>query len=122
MTGGFWLAIAGAAVLVGAIVEMVRRRYIRGKFAITWLAVAGGAILLAVAPGLLDLLATATGVEIPLNLLFFIGFVGLSLILIQLTAEHSRLERQVSTLAEQIALLRADLSETDAKRRAMDGS
>jgi hypothetical protein len=108
VTGGFWLAAAGAAVLVGAIVEMVRRRYIRGKFAITWLVVAGLTVLVAVAPGLLDLLAAATGVTIPLNLLFFVGFVGLSLIVIQLTAEHSRLERRVSTLAEQVALLRAD--------------
>ena len=69
MTGGFWLAAAGAAVLVLAIVEMVRRRYIRGKFALTWLAVAGMTILLGIAPGLLDALASATGVAIPLNLL-----------------------------------------------------
>ncbi|MBC9822506.1 DUF2304 domain-containing protein [Terrabacter sp. MAHUQ-38] len=107
MTGGFWLAVAGAIVLVGAIVEMVRRRYIRGKFALTWLLVASLTSVLAVAPGLLDLLAAATGVAIPLNLLFFVGFLGLALIVIQLTAEHSRLERRLSVLAEQLALLTA---------------
>lgn len=107
MTGGFWLGAVGACVLIAAIVEMVRRRYIRGKFAVTWLAVALVAIVLTLAPGLLELLASATGVAVPLNLLLFVGFVGLALIIIQLTAAHGRLERQVTELAERLALATA---------------
>lgn len=106
MTGGFGLALAGAAVVVLTIFEMVRRRYIRGRFAVPWVIVGVVSILMALVPGALDWAAQLTGVAVPLNLLFFIGFLGLLLILIQLTAEIGRLERRLLRVAEDMALLR----------------
>ncbi|WP_374967927.1 DUF2304 domain-containing protein [Terrabacter sp. BE26] len=109
MTGGFGLALAGAAVVVLTIFEMVRRRYIRGRFAVTWTLVGVVTVLMALAPGALDWAARMTGIAVPLNLLFFIGFLGLLLILIQLTAEIGRLERRMLRVAEDAALLRVEL-------------
>ena len=108
MTGGFGLALAGAAVVVLTIFEMVRRRYIRGRFAVTWVMVGVVTTLMALAPGALDWAAQLTGVAVPLNLLFFIGFLGLLLILIQLTAEIGRLEKRLLRVAEEAALQRLD--------------
>ena len=106
MTGGFGFALAGAAVVVLTIFEMVRRRYIRGRFAVTWIVVGLITTLMALAPGFLDWAARITGVAVPLNLLFFIGFVALLLILIQLTAEVGRLEKRLLRVAEDAALQR----------------
>ncbi|MGO4663042.1 DUF2304 domain-containing protein [Terrabacter sp. 2TAF16] len=108
MTGGFGLALAGAALVVLTIFEMVRRRYIRGRFAVTWTIVGVITALMALAPGALDWAARVTGVAVPLNLLFFIGFLGLLLILIQLTAEMGRLEKRLLRVAEEAALLRLE--------------
>ena len=108
MTGGFGLALAGAALVVLTIFEMVRRRYIRGRFAVTWTIVGVITALMALAPGALDWAAQVTGVAVPLNLLFFIGFLGLLLILIQLTAELGRLEKRLLLVAEEAALLRLE--------------
>lgn len=112
MTGGFGLALAGASLVVLTIFEMVRRRYIRGRFAVTWTIVGVVTALMALAPGALDWAARVTGVAVPLNLLFFIGFLGLLLILIQLTAEIGRLEKRLLRVGEEAALLRL---ETEAR-------
>lgn len=108
MTGGFGLALVGAAVIVLTIFEMVRRRYIRGRFAVPWVIVGVVSTLMALVPGALDWAAQLTGVAVPLNLLFFIGFLGLLLIVMQLTAEIGRLETRLLRLAEEMALLRLE--------------
>ena len=113
MTGGFGLALVGAALVVLTIFEMVRRRYIRGRFAVTWTIVGVITALMALAPGALDWAAQVTGVAVPLNLLFFIGFLGLLLILIQLTAEMGRLEKRLLRVAEDAALLRLEVEGRD---------
>ncbi|WP_076260284.1 DUF2304 domain-containing protein [Intrasporangium flavum] len=118
MTGGFGFALAGAVIVVLTIFEMVRRRYIRGRFAVTWTVVGLITTLMALAPGFLDWAAWITGVAVPLNLLFFIGFVGLLLILIQLTAEVGRLEKKLLRVAEEAALQRLD----NEPRRDRSGS
>lgn len=115
MTGGFGFAVAGAALVVLTIFEMVRRRYIRGRFAVTWTLVGVITTLMALAPGALDWAAHVAGVAVPLNLLFFIGFLGLLLILIQLTAEFGRLEKKLLRIAEDAALLRLQAEARDAK-------
>ncbi|MFC7595427.1 DUF2304 domain-containing protein [Terrabacter sp. GCM10028922] len=114
MTGGFGLALAGAVLVIITIFEMVRRRYIRGRFAVTWTVVGVITTLMALAPGALDWAAKVTGVAVPLNLLFFIGFLGLLLILIQLTAEIGRLEKRMLRVAEEAALLRLESEGRDS--------
>lgn len=104
--------------MVLTIFEMVRRRYIRGRFAVIWTIVGVVTTLMALAPGALDWAAQVTGVAVPLNLLFFIGFLGLLLILIQLTAEIGRLEKRLLRVAEEAALLRLEAGEGLRDERA----
>ncbi|KRB43874.1 DUF2304 domain-containing protein [Terrabacter sp. Root181] len=121
MIEGFGVALVGAVVVVGVIFEMLRRRYVRGRFAIVWLVVAGATIILAVAPGLLEWAAGIVGVRVPLNLLFFVGFLGLMLIIIQLTAAIGRLEQRTRALAEQVALMDAQRKELSPNSLDGDG-
>jgi hypothetical protein len=107
-------------MVVLVIFEMVRRRYIRGRFAVTWTLVGVITSLMALAPGALDWAARATGVAVPLNLLFFIGFLGLLLILIQLTAELGRLEKRTMRIAEDAAILRLELESRDREVSTTD--
>jgi hypothetical protein len=105
------LGIVGSVVVLVAIVEMMRRHRLREKYAVIWFFVAVGVLGLALFPGLLAATAELVGVQVPANLLFFMG----SLVLLVLTLQHSyelgRLEEKTRTLAEEIALLRLDLTE-----------
>ena len=103
------LGITGSAVVLVALFEMLRRHRLREKYAVLWFVVALGVLLMALFPGLLSGMADLVGVELPVNLLFFIA----SLVLLVLTLQHSyelgRLEEKTRVLAEEIALLRLEL-------------
>lgn len=106
------LGVVGSATVLIALFEMLRRHRLREKYAVLWAVVALGVLALAIFPGLLSGAADLVGVELPVNLLFFVA----SLVLLMLTLQHSyelgRLEEKTRVLAEEIALLRLDLDES----------
>ncbi len=110
MSANVVLGLIGSVVVLVAIVEMMRRHRLREKYAVIWFFVAAGVLALAVFPGLLTGTAALLGVQVPVNLLFFVG----SLVLLVLTLQHSyelgRLEEKTRTLAEELALLRLELA------------
>jgi hypothetical protein len=110
VTANVVLGLIGSVVVLVAIVEMMRRHRLREKYAVIWFFVAAGVLTLALFPGLLTGTAALLGVQVPVNLLFFAG----SLVLLVLTLQHSyelgRLEEKTRTLAEELALLRLELS------------
>ena len=89
--------------------ELLRRRRLRGKYAVLWLTVAVTSLLLTLVPGTLSWLSHLVGFEVPSNLLFFAALVLLLLTNIQHSYEVGRLEEKCRTLAEEIALLRLDI-------------
>ena len=123
MSSSVVLGIAGSAVVLVALFEMMRRHRLREKYAVTWFAVAVGVLVLALAPGVLTWTADLAGVAVPANLLFFVA----SLVLLMLTLQHSyelgRLEEKTRVLAEEVALLRLELRQQtgrDATARDQD--
>ena len=103
----YWLGVAGGLALVSLVIEMVRRRYLRGRYAVVWVLVGMAAALLALFPDLLGSAARATGVEVPLNLLLFLGSLAMLVMLMQLSSEAGKLRERTRVLAEEIALLKA---------------
>lgn len=99
-------ALVGASVTVIAMVEMLRRRQLREKYAVLWLTLGGGLVVLAVFPGLLVGVGKRLGFAAPSNLLFLVAGLVLLLISVHLSWEVSRLEDETRILAEEIALLR----------------
>jgi len=100
--------ITGLVLLV-VILELLRRRQLREKYALLWLGVAIVVLPLAVYPQLLDSVAGMLGIASGVSLVLFLGFVFLLLICIHLSWEVSRLEEETRTLAEGTALLRTEL-------------
>lgn len=108
----YWLGVAGGLALVSLVTEMVRRRYLRGRYAVVWVLVGMAAALLALFPDLLGSAARATGVEVPLNLLLFLGSLAMLVMLMQLSSEAGKLRERTRVLAEEIALLKAAAKDT----------
>jgi hypothetical protein len=98
--------VAGGVLIVAVVVEMVRRRYLRGRYAVVWVVLGAGAAVLALFPDVLGRAATALGVAVPLNLLLFLGSIAMLIMLMQLSSETGRLRERTRILAEEVALLR----------------
>lgn len=95
-------------VVVAAMLWMLRTRRIREKYAAIWLLLTLAVVILGVFPELAFWLSRLLGVQTPVNLVFSIGLVVLAAVCLQLSTEVSNLEEETRTLAEEIALLRAD--------------
>jgi len=102
-----------AILLVAIMIELLRRRQLREKYAAFWMAVGAGVIVLGIFPRLLDSLARVLGVASGASLVLFLGIVFLLLVCIHLSWETSRLEEETRTLAEEIALIRLELAEQE---------
>jgi len=121
MSANVVLGFIGSIVVLVAIIEMMRRHRLREKYAVIWFLVAAGVLTLALFPGLLTGTAALLGVQVPVNLLFFVG----SLVLLVLTLQHSyelgRLEEKTRTLAEELALLRLEVARHQHRNRLEGG-
>lgn len=103
---GYLVALVGAVVTLGFMIELLRRRRLREKYAALWIVVAVVVAVLAFFPGLVEGAASAAGVTVPVNLVFFVGLLLLLVVCVQLSAEVGTLEQKTQTLAEEAALLR----------------
>jgi hypothetical protein len=100
------VTVVTGLVLLAAILELLRRRQLREKYALLWLVVGLVIVPLALFPRLLDGVAEAAGVVSGVSLVLFLGFVFLLVVTAHLSWEVSRLEEETRTLAEDLALLR----------------
>jgi hypothetical protein len=101
------LTAVTAVILLAVIIELVRRRQL---YAVLWIGVGVVVVLLGFFPGGLNALARAVGVASGASLVLFLGVVFLLLVCIHLSWEASRLEEETRTLAEEVALMRAQLA------------
>ena len=96
-------------LLLAVILELLRRRQLREKYALLWLGVVLVVLPLAFYPRLFDGIAQTLGVASGASLVLFLGFVFLLLVCIHLSWEVSRLEEETRTLAEEMALIRTEV-------------
>ncbi|WP_309110174.1 DUF2304 family protein [Saccharothrix sp.] len=108
------LSIALAVFVLVVVIEMMRRRKLREKYAGLWLVVGTGVVVFGAVPGLPSWFADLTGIQLAANFLFAAAFVVLLFVVLQLSSEVGHLEEEVRTTVEEIALLRCELE--DVKR------
>ncbi|HEY9355995.1 MAG TPA: DUF2304 domain-containing protein [Arthrobacter sp.] len=101
----FLLALA----IVALVVEMLRRKKLREKYAALWLIVGVATLVLAAFPRLLNIVAEYVGVQVPSNLLFAMSILMLLGVCLHLSWEISVVEDETRTLAEEVAILRTQV-------------
>jgi hypothetical protein len=101
------VSIVFAALVFAAVFEMVRRRYLRERYALLWLGAALVLLVLAIWKGLLTAVSTAVGIRTPSNAFFVIAFAFLLLLLLHFSSVVSRLSDETRVLAQRLALLEA---------------
>lgn len=109
MSKTYLLGLVGAVAVLLLVVELLRRRHLRGKYAVLWLGLGCLSLLFAVIPSLLAHLSRAVGVQTPVNLLFFVAILTMLGVIMQLSYESGVTEDETRVLAEEVALLRLDV-------------
>ncbi len=116
-------AIIGSVVLLVIILELVRRRYLRERYALLWILTGFLFLVLALWSNLLDELSRFLGFAVVSNALFFFGIIFLLLIILGLSVITSRLSDKNKILTQEFVLLKKrviELESTAKKDRAYD--
>jgi hypothetical protein len=101
-----------ALVILGTIIflfRLLRRGQLRSKYVLLWTVIAIGLLPLAVVPDILVPISDAVGIDYEPATVLFASTAFLFLIVVHFSWEISRLEDRTRTLAEEVALLRAEL-------------
>lgn len=87
------------------IVNMVRKRALELKYALSWFILLIGIGIMDCIPKTMNYLANLMGIYSPMNMIFFIGFVFAIIIIFILTVTLSRLSNRVRKMAQILAML-----------------
>ena len=87
------------------VVNMVRKRSLELKYALSWLILLIGVGILDCIPQAMNALAKALGIYNPVNMIFFIGFIFAIVILFILTVTLSRMSARIRKMAQIVAMM-----------------
>lgn len=119
--------IIGICLVVAllAIVNMIRKRKLELKYALSWLIAIVFVLILDCFPVLLIRLSYFLGIWAPVNMIFFLGFCFSLLIIFVLTVTLSRMSERVRKLAQAVALneekIEILMKEQDSAKEENDG-
>ena len=109
MNAAYILGIVAPSLVLLAVVDLLRRGKMRERHAVWWLGFGALALVGGVFPGLVEKLANLTGVELPINLVFFVAISVAFLVFLQHSSELTKLEAKTRRLAEKVAMLELEL-------------
>jgi hypothetical protein len=110
------LAIAGSAILLFVVLELIRRGRLKERYALLWLFSSVVLLILSLSRSLLEYFSQLIGIFYPPSLLFLIAFVFLLLITLHFSSVISGLSEKNKRLAQDMALLRKALEEVKRSR------
>jgi hypothetical protein len=107
--------VVTALLILIVVIEMLRRRRLRERHALWWFIAGSLALVVSVFPSTLVWASDLLGVEVPLNLVLFVGLAVLFLVNVQQSAELTALESKARVLAESSALLELRMDRLEAQ-------
>lgn len=117
-----YLAVALSLALLVVILLLVRRRKLREEHTPIWILVSVVITIVSLRFDLLRAVTRAIGAWTPSSTIFFLGEVFLVLVCLNYAVRLSRMSTQIKNLAQETAVLRARLEESDAKHGEDDSA
>ena len=115
MTSTYWLGVLFAGVVLVAVFLRMRNSGMKEHYATWWIVIAAGSILGSIFPRALKAVSTALGVQVPLNLAFFVAGIALLLLSLRFSVDLSQSSEDRRRLTEEIAILRAEVEAMRAR-------
>jgi len=103
------VALIVTAVMLGIVLELVRRRRLAERYALLWMMVGVALLVLAVWKGLLADISNLVGIQVPANALFLAAFGVIFILLLHFSVAVSRLGEEAKILAQEVARLDHEL-------------
>lgn len=115
------IAVIVTLLLLGLVLELVRRRRLIERYALIWILASIGMVVLAVWRQGLNVLGDLVGVASPVNAIFLISFGVVYALLLNFSVAVSRLSEETKILAQLVSRLDAELVRMQRERTAGNG-
>lgn len=116
-----YLLIAGAFVLFGLIVWLIKKQKMEVKYSIIWLAFSFVMIVFAIFPQLVFIFSDIVRIIDPVNFIFMVQIVFILLILLSVSAVISGFSHKIKRLAQTNALLEKRVRQLEEKLNEKEG-
>jgi hypothetical protein len=116
------VAVIVTVLMLGLVLELVRRRRLIERYALIWMFAALAMVVLAVWRGGLDSVGNLIGVADPVNGIFLIAFAVVFSLLLNFSVAISRLSEETKILAQTVSRLDAELRELRGEGPTANGS
>lgn len=103
-----FVAIASSLLLLGVVIELVRRRRLKEEYSLLWIVTTLVLLLLSIWYNLLLWVTHTIGAVLATSTLFFFGLVFVILMLLHFSVRISELERRVTSVVQELGLLRVE--------------
>jgi hypothetical protein len=107
------VAMIGSIILLLIILELVRRKYLRERYALIWIVTGSLFLLLSIRVHLLYKISNFLGFTVPSNALFFFGILFLLSIVLGLSVITSRLSEKNKVLTQEVVLLKKRVADLE---------
>ena len=107
------IVAVGLVLALCVIINMIRKKALELRYALAWLLVGFGTLILDLFPGVMMGLAKFMGIEVPSNMLFFLGFCFALVIIFVLTIAVSRMSIRIKNLTQEMALYKKYMQEKE---------
>ncbi len=112
------IAIIGSSLLLLVILELVRRKYLKERYALLWIATGSLFLLLSIWTDILFWISNFLGFTVPSNALFFFGLLFFLVIILSLSVITSRLSEKNKILAQKVVLLEKRVADLEQPGKA----
>lgn len=85
------------------------------QYSLSWLMLLVFILLVVIFPKLLNYASELLGIELPINMVFFFGFIFTLLIVYNLTVAISKMSNEIKDLTQKIALMEKELHDDEKK-------
>ena len=109
-------------VALAAIVNMIRRKSLELKYALSWLFALAAVAIFAAFPRAMVVMARFLGIDAPVNMIFFLGFCFSLVIIYILTVSLSRMSTKMRRLTQIIALNEDRIKALEQRLDALEGN
>lgn len=115
MSSTYVLGIIFAMIVLVSIFLRMRNSGMKEAYSTWWIIISIGCVVFALIPGGLRAVSSRLGVEVPLNLGFFVAGIILLLLSLRFSVDLSHNAEDRRRLAEEIAILRAEVDRLTAR-------
>ena len=92
-------------------VDQIKQKKLKLQYTLTWMILLLFVLFVTAFPGVLGFVANLMGIALPINMIFFFGFIFTLMIIYRLTMAVSKQSEEIKFLTQKVALLEKEIND-----------